>query len=212
MNLLGGAKNIWKFGVSVVAIFLVVIHLFVPSITVDTITLILLIIALLPWIIPYIRGFEIPGVVKITFPEMKAATDKVKSGEVNIVNVKTEELKLTEHPVTIVHGPLDPFETLRKVYAEDPNLALVGFRIEIEKRLIQLAEASDIPKERRSLNRLLSELVRKEIVSSTVASGLSDLIALGNRAAHGVTVDHDAGQWVLDVGPSILAELDGTTE
>jgi hypothetical protein len=40
------------------------------------------------------------------------------------------------------------------------------------------------------------------------ASGLMELIALGNRAAHGAAVSPDAGSWMLDVGPSILLQLD----
>jgi len=35
-----------------------------------------------------------------------------------------------------------------------------------------------------------------------------DLVALGNRAAHGVEVSQNAADGVLDVGSSIILELD----
>ena len=111
-------------------------------------------------------------------------------------------------PISVKPSKEDPFLSLRKVYKEDPNLALVGFRIEIEKRIYTLAEKSGISTERTGLQRLVRELIKNEIISSSAASGLLELIALGNQAAHGASVNKDAAEWVLDIGPSILIQLD----
>jgi hypothetical protein len=35
-----------------------------------------------------------------------------------------------------------------------------------------------------------------------------DLVALGNRAAHGVEVSPNAADWVLDIGSSIILVMD----
>lgn len=97
---------------------------------------------------------------------------------------------------------------LKEVARSDANLALVGFRIEIERRLRRLAAQRGIDAEGRSALAIMRELRRAELLPPNVAGGLEELIAFGNRAAHGLTVDDDAAQWVLDVGPSILAILD----
>ncbi len=200
---------LFKIGVSVIAIVLAIIHVTVPSIKIDIITLILIVLAIIPWIIPYIRGFEIPGVVKITLPDTKSATDKLKKEPI-IIKTKPAHLKIKSYTpeVTVKPTKEDPFLSLRKVYKEDPNLALVGFRIEIEKRIYTLAEKSGISTERTGLQRLVRELIKNEIISSSAASGLLELIALGNQAAHGASVNKDAAEWVLDIGPSILIQLD----
>jgi hypothetical protein len=205
-------RSLPKIIVTVVAIVLTVLHVVVPAIKIDTITLILLVIAALPWFLPYIKGFEIPGVVKITLPDTKAATDKV-SGD-TIIKMKPAQLRIKGHVPKVTVGPREtpPFEMLHRVYEEDPNLALVGFRIEIEKRLIRLAEAANIPTERTRLHKLVRNLVRLGVVSESVASGLMELIALGNQAAHGASVAPEAAKWMLDIGPGILRGLEDIDE
>ena len=197
-----------KILISLIAIVIAATHVFLPSVTIDAITLILLVLAVLPWLLPYIKDFEIPGVVKISLPETKAATDKLKKD--HIIKVKPAQLKITTYPakVTVTGEKEAPFESLRRVSETEPNLALVGFRIEIEKRIIRLAEIFGIPADRVSLQRLVGELVKKDVITKSSASGLIELIALGNQAAHGANVTREAAEWVLDVGPSILMRLE----
>lgn len=200
---------------SLIAIAIAAAHIFLPSVTIDAITLTLLVLAAFPWLLPYIQDFEIPGVVKISLPETKAATDKLK--EDHIIKVKPAQLKITTYPATITATPAAPsdqeilestFESLRRISETEPNLALVGFRIEIEKRIVRLAQFFDLKTERVGLNRLVRELTKREIISSDAGSGLTELIALGNQAAHGADVTREAAEWVLDVGPSILTQLE----
>jgi hypothetical protein len=197
-----------KILVSVLFVALALAHVFLPSITIDTITLILLVLAIIPWLLPYISGFEIPGVVKITLPETKAATDKLKGDR--IIRVPTGQLEIQEFrpEVVVTRRKEDSFEFLRRVYETNPNLALVGFRIEIERRIVRLAELFGIGTERVGLQRLVRELVNRGVLSASAASGLVELIALGNQAAHGADVTPEAAEWVLDIGPSILMQLE----
>ena len=102
----------------------------------------------------------------------------------------------------------DTIATLRNVAGTDPNLALVGVRIEIEKRLIELAKRRGIDSSRKSLGYLLRQLQQDQTIPSDLASGLNELTALGNRAAHGTEVSQDAAAWVLDIAPTILGILD----
>lgn len=182
------------------AIFLALLHIFVPNLGIDATLISLLIIAALPYIIPFIKSVELPGGFKIELKDVKAATDKIISlkGE---AKVKTS----TSEPMLDVE---DSFSTLRHIAEIDPNLSLVGFRIELEKRLLKIAEQNKIDTYRKPLQYIVTSLIGRQLLPGSVASGLSELIAMGNRAAHGVNVSPDAAEWVLDVGPSILNTLD----
>ena len=199
-----------KVSVTIVALSLAAGHMLVPSINIDTITLVLLVLALLPWLLPYVKEIEIPGVVKITLPDAKAITDQIDKD--NIVLVPAAELKLKGYAPTVVvtEEPDATIENLRTIAESNPNLAVAGLRIEIEKRIKRLAELNGMPTERRGLHRLIRELRDKKVLSKTAAGGLLDLVVLGNSAVHNAEVTRDAAEWVLDVGPSILRQLDVT--
>ena len=98
-------------------------------------------------------------------------------------------------------------ESLRQIAGTDPNLALVGFRIEVEKRLRELAESQGINVSG-GLRFIFLELRARELLPGSVVSALEDLISLGNQAAHGSAVDPRAAAWVLEKGPDVLAALD----
>ena len=102
----------------------------------------------------------------------------------------------------------DVFSLIADVAKKDPNLALVAFRIELEKRLAALAAQYGISDSGRGAGFLLRELRTRHAIPLSVASGLSELIALGNQAAHGASVSPDAAEWVLEVGPTVLGILD----
>lgn len=199
-------KTVWKILITLAALSLAAAHVFLPSFEVDLILLMLLAVAALPWFARFIKAFEIPGVVKIDLAETKAATEKVASSNILAGSAK---LTLKAHKATVqgVRAKPDSLEYLRQVFSSDPNLALVGFRIEIEKRVSELAELAGVESSR-GLQSTIRTLAASEVVPSAAAAGLIELVALGNRAAHGVEVTREAAEWVLDVGPSILVELD----
>lgn len=194
--------------ITIGAIFLAILHIFSPKLGIDAILISLLIIAALPWIIPFLKTLELPGGVKIEFRDVKAATDKISEFEkkVEIVEIAegVDEVRVVKEQ--------DPFWLLRHIAEIDPNLCLVGFRIEIEKRLLRLAEQNGIDTFRRPLYRIVKALNERQMLPGPVASGLNDLIKMGNSAAHGADVSPDAAEWVLDAGPSILNTLDSLIE
>lgn len=197
----------FKILISVAAIALIAVHQFCPSVKVDATSLLLIGVATLPWLLEYAKGFEIPGVIKIDLKDAKAATDKVTQAQPSPASIE-----VIGHKPTLKLTPPDPLANLRTVFESDPNLALVGFRIEIEQRLRQLAANHEVPDGRSGLQRLVRSLAEKQVLAPEVASGLLELVALGNQAAHGVKVSSDAAAWVLDVGPSILIQLDALNE
>ncbi|EIJ75759.1 MAG: hypothetical protein C75L2_00650005 [Leptospirillum sp. Group II 'C75'] len=191
--------------ISLASICLLGVHLFKPTIAIDSIALFLLAFAAIPWIFPFLKSLELPGGIKIELKDTKAATDKVISSPIQAKEKITKQTQPRELPQNEM-VEFETIKTLRQIAEADSNLAFVGFRIEIEKRLRELAEMFQI-NSRQPLTVLLRSM-QGHIIPNEVASGLSDLIALGNQAAHGSKVDPAAINWLLDVGPSILASMD----
>lgn len=185
-----------KIAISTICVILGAAHLIWPDVKVDMATLVLLVVAILPWLAAVIRSVELPGGFKIELQDVKAATEKV-----------------TGRKAAAAGQPAKPpmggdVQFLREVASSDPNLALVGLRIEIERRLSQLAELAQIPSTRRSAGVMLRDLMTREQIDRQTAGGLGDLIALGNQAAHGAEVSPNAAAWALDTSPLILEVLD----
>lgn len=175
------------------AIFFAIIHMLWPSLAIDGITIALLVIAILPWLAPYLKSLELPGGVKIELKDAMKATEK------GIVEI---------HDIKINQDENETISTLSRIAEEDANLALVGFRVELEKRLYKAAEINSISIQSRSLHDMVSELRSSGIIPEPLASSLNELIKLGNKAAHGVTVSKEAAEWVLEKAPAILANVD----
>jgi len=94
---------------------------------------------------------------------------------------------------------------------EDPNLALAGLRIEIEKRLRAIAARRGIENERMGIGQLLSALSSAGALSNEQRSVLSDLTGTLNMAVHGAEVNRRSADWAIDVGSRLLASLDDLT-
>ncbi len=191
---------------------LLFLHLWLPNIKIDAISIALLVLMASPWILPLLKSLELPGGVKIELKDAKAATEKISNLPIELsASVKTSA-SLTGTITRAERPKLQNESFLSEIASRDPNLALVGFRIELEKRLRGMAKRLDIDSERRSLGFLIRELRQHEILSGNVSAGVSELVALGNQAAHGVPVTREAAEWVLDIGPSILQELDNLND
>lgn len=185
-----------KIAISTICVLLGAAHLIWPDVEIDLATIVLLVVAMLPWVAAEIRSVELPGGFKIELQDVKAATGKVTTGS-GVAGVP---------PSTPSRG--DNLDFIREVSRGDPNLALVGLRIEIERRLSRLAQQAQLPSGRRSAGAMLRDLMAHESIDRQTAAGLGDLIALGNQAAHGAEVSPNAAAWALDASPLILELLD----
>jgi hypothetical protein len=177
-----------RIAISVFAIAIVGLREARPDLL-DPTDLILLGVAILPWLSSILKSAELPGGLKVEFQELKDATAKVTASALAPPAKHAEDL------------------TFLQVADTDPNLALVGLRIEIEKRLRTLAELHQIDS-RAPLVRIFDELRRKEVLSDPALSGFQELVMFGNQAAHGAKVDADAARWAMAQGPRVLAVLD----
>lgn len=152
-----------KYAITICAIILLFLHIFWPNLGIDITTIALLFVAALPFsgsllkslASSGVKNLELPGGIKIELTDTKAAMDKVirglanvslpplkASGKATVSTTDTNQEKITSE---------DPISYIREVANTDPNLSLVAFRIEVEKRLRKLAENYQIKSYRTSL-------------------------------------------------------------
>lgn len=90
----------------------------------------------------------------------------------------------------------------------DPNLALAGWRIDLEKELRGLARAYDLPaREAQSPRRTIISLSQKGVIDRQADRGLQRLLTLANDAVHGAEVDPSVVNLLRDDGISLLQYL-----
>ena len=205
-----------KILVTGLAAVLVVVHLAYPEVEVDLVTVALLMVGLTPWLAPIIKSLELPGGIKIELQDVQRATQKVTSAPPPPHRLAPGgqgpgRPELPGGPVReapgLYPGPL--LDNLNTVARTDPNLALVGLRIEIERLLNAIARGHEISKPSASAPAgvLLRSLQKAGVLPPALASGLRELIDFGNRAAHGAEVSREAAEWALERAPEILDAL-----
>lgn len=183
-----------KVGITLVAAILAAVHLIFPDLKIDSITIGLFIVGILPWLAPLIHSAELPGGVKFTFKDFQEAAQKATK----------EANQTTDTPDQMIGSESQSVFELADL---DSNLALVYLRIEIEKRLRTLAQNANL-NSTGSLSRLFRDLQRGGVVDGVVFSGLQELIMAGNQAAHGAEVEPSVADSVLEYGPRIINALD----
>ena len=179
-----------KVGISLIAAVLVVVRLIWPNLKIDSITIGLFIVGILPWLAPLIQSVKLPGGIKITLREFQKAAQKATQ-----TADTQEQMMVSESP------------SVFEVASLDSNLALVYLRIEIEKRLRTLARYANL-NSTGPLSRLFRDLQKGNVVDDIVFSGLQELIMAGNQAAHGAEVEPSVADSILEYGPRIINALD----
>jgi hypothetical protein len=181
-----------RLAVTIGALLIVLTHLLWPTLAIDTVTFGLLVLALLPWLAPIFKSLEFPGGWKVEFQDLRRAEARAEQAGL----LAPQSLKAPSQ------------FAFQRVAETDPNLALAGLRIEIEKRLITLAEKRGIEIRGRGIGQLLQLLTKQQALDTEARSVLADLTGLLNSAVHGASVDPRATEWAFDVGPRILKALD----
>ena len=183
-----------QIAISCGSLLLAGLHLLWPAIRLDAVTLTLLAAAVVPWLLPILKSLKLPGGWEVEFRDLQDSEQRADRAGL-----------LDEEP-----PDTDPDHeySFQVVANHDANLALAGLRIEIEKRLVTLADRADITKRRTGAGGLLRSLSDRQILSKEERHVLWDMLGLLNAAAHGSSSDHQRAQWALDVGPRLLATLD----
>jgi len=182
-----------QYGITVVAIFVLLVRIIWPKLTIDVTTVTLLFIALVPWLTPLFKSFEFPGGWKIEFRDFERARTKADRAGLLTESVKVQPRR--EY-------------SFQLVAEEDPKLALAGLRIEIERRLNEIAESNGLKVEKVGVGQLLRLLGERELLSQEQRSVLADMVGLLNMAVHGGDIDERAADWALDIGPRLLNTLE----
>ncbi|WP_417914231.1 hypothetical protein [Candidatus Electronema sp. JM] len=180
--------------VSLGALALAIVHIIWPLLAIDAVALALIVIAILPWLAPLIKSLELPGGWKVEFQELQQAALRAESAGL-----------LSDAPAQ----KEDAAFLFQSIASRDPNLALAGLRIEIEKRLSLLIEIHSIElRHKVSVGQMLRILTQTEVITSEERSILLDMVNMLNAAAHGAEVDSRAANWAIEIGPRLLASLD----
>lgn len=174
---------------------------------ISNVGLLLIVLALSPWIARIIESIELPGGGKVKFlRDLEKASDKA------------DEAGLLAEPVPEVEQQ----PTYQAIFSEDPTLSLAGLRIELEQRIRKLVEIhgvwSDLSRTQLGmlgplgksipLSRAVSALGAGNVLSQPELSAIRDLLPLLNRAAHSKEYSRAAAEWAIDIGPRLLAGLD----
>lgn len=185
-----------RWAVTLSAVAVAVVHLVWPAAAIDGVTATLLLVAVVPWLQPLFKWVELPGGVKVEFQELQRVAERADAAGLLATTPSADQR---------------PMYSFLQVASSDPNLALAGLRIELERRLDQLARSrgdADIP---RGIGGLLRFLNLRELIGGAERAVLTDLVALLSSAVHGATVDPEAAEWALDIGPRILRALEERT-
>ena len=178
-----------QYVISIGSVLAAVTHLLFPELAIDAVTVTLLVVAVLPWLGHIFKSIEVPGLGRVEYHELERVESQAE--QVGLLASEREGQKYS-------------FEL---VADSDPNLAMAGLRIEIERLLRTIAEAHRLPKIQIPLKRLVYTLRDHQVLTYEEASSLERIIYLLNSALHGAQVPPEAAKWVLDVGPRLLAAL-----
>lgn len=179
-----------KLLMSITALAILVIRFKWPELSIDAIAVALVFLVFLPWTLPILKSAEIPGLGKVEFREVEEAGELINQSEI---------------------GADDHVEPAKASYLSiskrDPSLALVGLRIELERRLRGLATKNGL-RDDQPLNKLVADIHKAGVLSEPSIRGLESILDAGNRAAHGAEVDREVAGWAFRQGARILAILD----
>ena len=180
--------------ISVVASILLIMHLLNPTLPIDSITISLLIIAIIPWAWFIFKSIKLPGGFELNYRDLEEITRKLDA-----TGIMAES------------GEVVPdFESIT-IQSLSPILQLANLRIEIEKRLRKLAKMKNI-----EINRPISQIINNLFGVRALSRGdlevLRQLFMILNAAIHGEEIAGPVSAWALDEGPRLLAGLDRLIE
>lgn len=193
-------RNI-KIFITIIGVLFALLHILFPKINIDLITVFLIALAIIPWVETLFKSVELPGGLKLEFQDLERIEFEAK--ELGFIKYDGEE----QYEVEEIKNDY-PFIELAK---SNQSLALVSLRIEIEKRLREIAEKYSIEVNKSSISRILITLVNKGVVTKQEESLFKDMIHTLNLAAHGVEFDQRTAEWIIDNGPQIIYSLDAKT-
>jgi hypothetical protein len=190
-------QNLW-WVTFLLAIALLATHTFnLTKISVDSTSILLLIIILIS---PFIASVR-----KIKYGDFEAEIDPKEVQKIKAEAEKSAELKEPDD-----EGRPEIYaatESIRDLASSDPVIALAKVRIELEKVLNRLARIAGIEVKRTSLGMLVKTLSNHEIISSGTGKSLTEVIGICNRAIHGEAISEDSANTIVSLGIDLLEDM-----
>jgi len=201
-----GKVNLLKGAITAAAFVAIGARLIWPDLKIDALTLGLLILAALPWLLPLVKSAEFPGGWKVEFRDIAGAVRSAAE-----VPRPSSERGHGEDDVFTHYFVVGDRKQSPPIYfdlvEQDPNLAMVALRIEIEKKARALAELHHVPTDL-PLRRLLVELQKKKVLEPSISNGLDELVSVGNDAAHGKEVGRPIAERAIEAANTLIYYLD----
>lgn len=190
-------KNLWWLTFLIALMLLVSHSLKFATLSVDSTSILLLIIMLIS---PFVSAIK-----KIKYGDFEAEIDPKE-----IQRIKSEAEKNIDFSLQDDNEQLEINKTtnsIKEIAESDSVLALAKIRIEIEKILTLIARASSIETNRISLGALVNKLSNQEIISPGVSSSLREVVGICNRAIHGEAISEESAKTIIDLGVEIIDDL-----
>jgi hypothetical protein len=194
-----------QISVTIGATLLFILHLVFPSVKLDAVSVALLFFIVLPWVIPFLKSFELPGGFKIELQDVTAITQKIKDFKIQPSVPKgllPKKVHISEF------SSRDEFERLKIIARVDPNLALAGLRLALERQIRGVAHSEGISNsDMAPLHGLLKELSRKGILPKGSGEGIQATLQLLNKAVHGAVIEPEVADKIVDTVHAHLGTL-----
>lgn len=184
-----------KFIISIVFISVFFTRIIKPELNIDTNSIILLVLAVLPWFIKDIKTLEINGVGKVELfdKERQKELDK-KASDAGIIKSNLED-----NEGYVFYG----------LRYSDSKLALAGMRIEIESVLKKIAAQHKVNTSGVGLVQLTRILNKEELITDQEQAIIFDLIGILNQAVHSQLKEYDSASFdhLFELGLDLLKSL-----
>ena len=189
-----------KFKITASIIFMAIfsLRLWKPEIKIDSLSVILLVLAMIPWFIQYIKSIEINGIGKVELitKDQKDIIEK-NVEEIGIINNSNEEIRKNY--------------SFYKLRYEDPKLALAGLRIELESTLEKIMKKNQLMSTSRfsGIRKMAIILSENKIISNSEYALILDITGILNNAVHGKLDSYDSRNFdlVFNTGLKLLTSL-----
>lgn len=168
-------------------IFLGIRH-FVSSFKMDDYTIYLLLIAVTPWIVPWIKTVELPGVGKVDFNGMRDAAKQAGLLE------ESESADLLSKAKSFIPS------------GSDTKGKLATMWVGLADNLSNLAELHNMPQQK-DIRSTIDSLSEKKLIDGNQHALLLGVANIFNGVLKGKTIDSRIAELALKVGPQLSIAL-----
>jgi hypothetical protein len=186
-----------KIFVTFIAASVAAIHLIFPGLKIDYVTGAFVILALIPWMEPLFKSINLPGGAGIQYRDLQKTETLVE--ESGLIYRPIEEDLESGHTISNTE--------FTAVAANNLDLTIPAFQIELDKNLRQLADKNGITASGKSILTLVDGLEEKKIINGYEAGAIKSLIISLNKYAMAGNNMEKFTEWVINKGPGIINGL-----